>query len=526
VLSLVQPRPRAGAILAVCAALAAVPVAAGCGQSSGSGNAGGDPASIVPATAPLYGEAVVKPEGDQRARLESLLRRILRTDDPGAKLEKAFDDAARKDGVTYTRDIKPWLGKRVGAFLSGVSRRGGAQGAVVAATDDTGKALDALRKGEKVRAHKSYRGVDYEVYASKSAAAAVNDFAVVGTEPALRQVIDTAKGGKALADKGEYGDARGEAGTDGLVTGYLDPDGILGLVSASGQIDPTAVNALRQAFAGAAGKAIAASVQPQDAGFAISAAAIGMRKSSSAPGDAAGAVAAVPGDAWLALGIGNIGAKIDEALTQVGRLGAFAGVGLESVLAQLKQQSGIDIRKDLLSWMGDGALFVRGTSTGAVGGALVVRSKDPAKSQAIVGKIGAFLRKQNVDVSDLSGVAGVDSGLALRFGSSAPEVLLAAAGNRFVAAVGRTSLEKALRPAGRLGANATFRRAAGQLGDGVRPTFYLDIGSVLKLVEQAGAGTDPSYKKAQPYLQAFTAIVAGGKRDGDIGRGRAFVGVR
>jgi uncharacterized protein DUF3352 len=519
--SLAPTRPRAGALLAVCAALAAV----GCGQSSPRGSAGGDPASVVPASTPLYGEAVVKPDGDQKAKLDSLLRRILRTDDPGAKIEKAFDDATRKDGVTYANDVKPWLGKRVGAFLSGVTRGGKPQGAAVVATSDTGKALDALRKGEKVRSHKTYRGVGYDVFQSGSAAAAVGDFAVVGTEAALRQVIDTAKGGNALADKSQYGDARGEAGTDGLVSAYADPDGLLGLAASSGKVDPTVVSALRQAFAGAAGQALAASVSPEDAGFAVSAAATGVRKSGAASGDAAGAVAGVPGDAWLAIGIGDIGGKIGDALTQAGRIGGFAGAGIEAALGQLKAQSGIDVRQDLLSWMGDGALFVRGTSKGSVGGALVVRSKDPAKSSAVVPKLGAFLGKQNAAVRPLTGVAGVDSGIELRFNGS-PEIYVASAGNRFVVAVGREALVSALRPAGRLGADATFRRAAGQLGQGMRPAFYLNLGSVLKLVDNSGAATGPDYAKAKPYLQAFTAIVAGAKRDGDVVHANAFVGVR
>jgi hypothetical protein len=508
-------------LLAVCAALAAV----GCGQSSAGGNAAGDPAGVVPASAPLYGEAVVQPDGDQKAKLESLLRRILRTDDPGAKIERTFDDATRKDGVTYAKDVKPWLGKRVGAFLSGVIRGGKPQGAVVAATSDTGKALDALRKGEKVRSHKTYRGVGYDLFQSGSAAAAVGDFAVVGTETALRQVIDTSKGGNALAGKSEYGDARGEAGTDGLVTAYADPDGLLGLAASSGKVDPTVVSALRQAFAGAAGQALAASVSPEDAGFAVSAAATGVRKSGAASGDAAGAVAGVPGDAWLAIGIGDIGGKINDALTQAGRIGGFAGAGIEAALGQLKAQSGIDVRQDLLSWMGDGALFVRGTSKGSVGGALVVRSKDPAKSSAVVPKLGAFLGKQNAEVRPLTGVAGVDSGIELRFNGS-PQIYVASAGNRFVVAVGREALVAALRPAGRLGADATFRRAAGQLGSGVRPAFYLNLGSVLKLVDSSGAATGPDYAKAKPYLQAFTAIVAGAKRDGDVVHANAFVGVR
>src|SRR3954467_7317225 len=258
-------RPRAGAIVAVCASLAAVPVAAGCGESTSGSSGAGDPASVVPAAAPLYREAGVKPDGQQQDKLESLLRRIMRTDDPAAKIEGLFDQAVRKDGITYARDIKPWLGKPAGAFLSSVSRGGEPQGALIVATTDTDKALAAARKGEKVRSHKTYRGVGYDVLDNSTAVAAVKDFLVGGTEVALRQVIDTSKDGKALADKAEYGDARGEAGSDGLVTAYVDPDGLVGMLSSTG-IDPTAVAALRQGFAGAAGKAAAASISPQDGG--------------------------------------------------------------------------------------------------------------------------------------------------------------------------------------------------------------------------------------------------------------------
>ena len=525
-LSLAPTRPRARAILAVCAALAAVPVAAGCGENRSGSSGAGDPASVVPAAAPLYGEAVVRPEGDQKAKLESLLRRIMRTDDPGAKIESLFDRALRKDGITYAHDIEPWLGKRAGAFLSSVSRGGDPQGALIIATTDSDKALEAARKGEKVRTHKTYRGVGYDVLSrDRTAVAVVKDFLVGGTEAALRQVIDTSKDGKALADKAEYGDARGEAGSDGLVTAYVDPDGLIGLAASTG-IDPAAVTALRQGFAGAAGKAAAASISPEDGGFSVAGAAIGLRKTTGPDGDAAGAVAAVPGDAWLAFGIGNLGSKLDDAIAQAGRVGGFAGIGIDTVLNQLKARSGIDLREDVLSWMGDSAIFVRGTSKGSVGGALVVRSKDPQKSTALVGKLATFLRQQNVDVRELSGVGGVDRGLQLSFGPGSPQVFVAAAGNRFVVAVGRSSLLAALRPAGRLGANATFRRAASQLGEGIRPSFYLDLASVLKLVEATGSGTDPDFRKAKPYLQAFTAIVAGGERDGDTGRGQAFVGVR
>jgi hypothetical protein len=501
-----------------------VPVAAGCGESA-RGNADGDPASLVPRTAPLYGEAVVRPEGDQRVRLDALLRRILRTDKPGAKLEKAFDDATRKNGITYAGDVKPWLGKRVGAFLAGLNG-GHPQGAAIIATTDTSKALETLRKGEAVRASKTYRDVGYQVLARGPSLAGIGNFAVIGTEGAVRQVIDTSKdSGQALAGKPEYGDARGQAGTDGLATVYIDPDALLGVLESSGKINPAVAAALHQAVAGAAGRAVAASVQPQDAGFDVSAAAIGLAKSSTPGGDAAGELASVPSDAWLAVGLGNIGGKLDDLIAQAGRSGAFAGIGLDVVLGQFRQQSGIDIRKDVLSWMGDGALFVRGAEKGRVGGALVVRSKDPGRSAALIPKLAAYLREQNVRVADLQGVTGVDRGIGVKL-NGAPEILAASAGSRFVVAVGRSSLQAALRPAGRLGANAAFRRAAGQLPGGIRPAFFFDLAPVLGLVAHSSKGSDPGFKKAEPYLRAFTVIVAGAKRDGDIGRLRAFVGVR
>ena len=89
-------------VLALCAA-----IAAGCGSSSGSGG-DDDPAALVPASAPVYVEAVLHPDGKVRTDVEGALKKILRTDDPNAKildlLEKAGDD---KD-LTFKDDVAPW----------------------------------------------------------------------------------------------------------------------------------------------------------------------------------------------------------------------------------------------------------------------------------------------------------------------------------------------------------------------------------------------------------------------------------
>src|SRR4051794_3854982 len=344
--------PARRAALAACAALAIVPVAAGCGESSG-GNAGADPASVVPGSAPLYGEAVVKPEGDQREQLESLLRRVMRTDDPSAAIERAIDKSLRKDGATYAQDIKPWLGKRVGAFLSGVTRGGDPRGAFVAATTDPQQAFKAVHKGEKVKAKRTYRDVSYDVLENHTAVASVGDFLVGGTEGALHQVIDTSKdSGHSLANNDDYGDARGEVGGDGLASVYADPQGLLDVATSSGAVDRTAITGVRSVLGKALGRAFAASVKAEDAGASVTTAAIGLGKTSPVDsGDAAGALAAVPDDAWLAFGVGNIGARVEAGLKQATTLGGLGGIDIDTLLGQLRRSSGIDLRRDLLDWM-------------------------------------------------------------------------------------------------------------------------------------------------------------------------------
>ena len=103
-----------------------VALLAGCGGDGGgsSAPAGPDPATVTPADAPLFAEAVVRPEGDRKEALESALSKLLATDDPGAFVVERLDKwlAAEDAGITYEEDIEPWLGEQAGFFLADVRR--------------------------------------------------------------------------------------------------------------------------------------------------------------------------------------------------------------------------------------------------------------------------------------------------------------------------------------------------------------------------------------------------------------------
>ena len=517
------PRPRARAVLAAGATLALAGFGIGCGESGGNPDA--DPAAVVPSGAPIYLEATVQPEGSQRDEVEAVLKKVMRTSDPSAKLKQAFNDSARKDNVQFDRDVKPWLGKRVGLFFTSFGRNGqNADGAAVIATDDQDAALKTLRKGEKGLREKTYKDTKYQVSRDDTAIAGIGDYAVIGSEAGVRAVIETKDdSGRSLAKNDQYTKTRDEAG-DGIGFAYFDPNALLNAVASGGGVNSTAIAPLRQVLAGQGTKSVGASVNAQSDGFSITTAALGAKASKVAPGNASAALKGVPGDSWLAVGVGNIGGQLEQALRQFAQIGGLAGTNVDQVLEQLRQQSGLDVRKDLLAWMGDGAIFVRGESLGDIGGGLIVDSKDPKSTQRGISRVARLLRRQGQTVTRVSGIGGVDVGISLQ-AKQGIDVYLVSAGDKFIAAVGRGALEAALKPSSTLGDDAGFKAASAKL-DGLDPLLYFELQPVLTLADSAGAGNDAGFQKAKPYLQAFTALVAGTKREGDVSRGKVFVGVK
>jgi len=192
----------------------------------------------------------------------------------------------------------------------------------------------------------------------------------------------------------------------------------------------------------------------------------------------------------------------------------------ESVLAQLQQTTGLDLRRDVLAWMGDAGVFLAGTDRGA----LVVHSKDPAATRAFVRKLRPLVTRGGGATAGALDAPGVDEGFVLRHdngGGRSGEVLVAAGGDKFVVATSRRALREALGGGATLGDAAAFTGAAGKLGGGMRPSLFVDIERATRLAA-AAKGSDEHFAHVRPYLDAFGVVVAGTKPDGDVTRGRAI----
>lgn len=487
--------------LSLLALAGALPVA-GCGSTS-SAPAADDPAGAVPASAPLYAEAVVQPTGALKANVDSVARRVLRTNDPAAKIAGLFDSGARSYGLTWKEDVQPWLGSRAGAAITGFGPKGRPYGVIVLTSRDDAKARAAIAKARGLQ-DGAYKGVHYRYEPSDGFAAAVTGGRVlVGSEAGVKAAID-ATTGDSLAESGTLAKARQAVPGGGLGFVYADVPALVthATAQAGSSSGPTA--ALLAGIGTVLPQTLAAQLGVQKDQLTLDAALLGSKTRRDPGAGGADAVAALPGDSWLALGVGDVGGMLQDALAQASSSGLGA-IGVSALEQQFRTQTGLDLQRDLLSWMGDAGIFVRGLN-GDVSGALVVHSKDPAASRRAVEKLPALVRSQHGHVTPLAG-KGIDAGFTIRSPGS-PVVAVVAAGDRFVVAVGKGALHDALAPAKTLASTSAFTQAAGRLGGSYRPALFVDLARLSGLLDSGAS--------AKPALGAFGALVAGAKREGDV----------
>jgi len=509
------------AALAACAALA--PAVAACGGSGGNPDA--DPAAVVPARAPVYVEAAIRPEGDAAEAVDELGRKLAGVDDVGAELRRLIEKEARESDkdFSYKEDVEPWLGDRVGLFfheLQGAEDE--PEGAIVLTTKDADKARETLEAalavgddGKKVKLTKrTHRKVEYRVDPENDATAMVGDYAIFGDESGVKAAID-AQEAESLAEADAFKKARDQVPSEGLGFAYL---GLRQLLSGLG---PQGA-ALRPLLEGA-GDSIAIALTAEKDLIQLDTASLGVSGGGGAATGPGKVFESLPQEAWLAAGLADVGGQISRALEQFGQLGALGGVDVQR---EIQRQTGLDVERDLIAWMGDAGVFVTGESVADIGGGLVVESKDRAATRRAIPRIAqAVARLGGASVGPAP--SGVDAGATLRFARLPLPVALALDGDRFVIGVGEAAIEAATGGGGTLGDNPAFEAAQGRLGDGMEPAFFVDMGPVSELASTAGLEQqgEPG-RRVQQALEALTAIVAGTRREGDIARARVVVTVK
>jgi hypothetical protein len=595
-----RPRRRAAAP-ALLVFAAAVLALAGCGSSSSPGSSA-DPASVVPASAALYLGAVVQPGGSLKSSATAAASTLTHQPDSYARLAAVLQTPGSPP-LTYSHDLAPWLGTNAGIFLTSLSTSGaattqlqqllgevlqggasstpsawpfasGVQGAIVLDTSDSSKAASFIStEAGNAGAHPaSYRGVDYQASTGGEAFGIVDRLAVLGTVTGLHGVIDTSLGSPSLVHAADYSKLLSSAPSGTLAHVYSNPTVAGSSASSTAGSASSAIGAGAQGLGGLIGllggaRTVNLSLVPSSNSIALDVDSLPTTSGSSSAaggGGLTGSAAAgaqtldeLPGESWLAAGLGNAGVTFSgdvQALhglaSLIGSLGSSSsGAGaaseessasgfdvkglLDGILAPLSALSapGAQSQHDFLSWMSSAGLFASGSGIVNLRGGIVLDSKNPSLSKAAVAKLGGALEKSGGSVQSIS-IPGTDAAISARVNGLPVELDIAngvgASGKtKFVIGLGEASVQDALKPSSTLLSAASTSTAAGTLGEGIRPSAIVEFAPLLSLLEGVGLSEDPSISHVLPYLRSLSTLVGGGKSlGGGIERYRLVAGLQ
>jgi hypothetical protein len=566
---------------------------AACGSSHTIGTSA-DPAGVVPASAPLYAGAVVRPSEPLKAAAQTAGQTLTHERDPYQRLLAALQTPGSPT-LDFSHDVAPWLGPRAGIFLTKTGSSGeddigrmlsllgrglfgsstaafpfagnGLQGAIVLDTSDVEKARSFLdSQAERAGAHAaSYRGVSYMLASDGVAFGIVDRFAVIGSESALHGVIETSLGGPSLTGAADYSKLLAAAPGETLAHVYANTGAFLGssapaepspALGPAGAAPQTAgLGGLVELLAGA--RPVNISLVPSTTSIALDADALASA-STGAPGGLLSsslqgerALGELPGEAWLAIGLGEVGASLGKDVRGLRTLASLpsslagtsssgqpsSGISVQGLLDAILTPLGIlgasdaEAKREFQSWMGSAGLYASGSGLLELKGGIVIASHDPALSSAAVGKLGAKLLAAGDSVSPAS-IPGTSEALSAKL-AGLPVALDIADGRaadgqaKFVIGIGAASVTAALSPTSTLSTAASHGVAASALGEGIQPSISVDFQTLLSLLEGVGLQEDPTISPVVPYLRSLTTLAAGGKvLSSGVERFRLVVGLQ
>lgn len=522
-----MPGPRH--TLAAACLLAALPVSvlAGCGDDGGSSEL----AQLAPPDSPLYAEVALFPDDDRTDALASLTDRIGGLSDPEGELAALIDGELEgvTSDVTYDEDIKPWLGDTGAAFVRSFEPTDAAAGMIDAAymlaVSDTEAAqtfIDDLAASEPEAAEeREYEGIGYTLDpASDTAVGLVDSIMVIGTEPAFKAAVD-AQGGDSLADADDFSEESGSLDDENLAEVWVDLGTALDAAAATGSAEE--VDAARAALEPLLSEPIALSLAATEEAMTLEASAAG---GAGFTGNSE-LLGGLPGSSWLAVAVEDAGASLQESLSGIESLAGELGdpsVSPDAIAGLLQAQLGIDLEDDLLSWIGNAAFSVSGTSPFDLRAGALLETSDPEATGRVVdaGK-DLFEAQAGVPTSAPTLEDAVDGFTAQGPGGASVEVALL--DDVLIGAFGGSDpAGEFVEPEESLEDAELYSAAQDALSGDFEAVAFVGLQDFLTVAEQGDDG-DTDYDAARPYTENLSYVIFGTAEADGRERSRLVVGV-
>ena len=489
-------------LLLIAVLLLPVSLAAGCGDT---GEAASGASELVPAGAVMYGEANLKPAGDQRQAIDSILAKFTGGAGAGGKLKDLIEKGLQKSNapISFKKDVEPWLGDEAAFFASGVGQNGRLEAtAGLIATDDEAKARDALEKSAEGKTEKhDYKDVEYLTDSTGEAGAVFDGFLVLGSEAGVKAAIDASKDGPTLSADDDYKKATEDAASDRLGLFYVNSPEFVRAARETGTPLPDSFNKLFQ-------EPVVVTADADDDGVVFEGKVpASLARSFAFFGESSDLLRELPADSWLALGQKDLGKLMDFYVD------AFAGIagGRDAIEGQFKAATGLDLQRDVLSWMGDFGIFVRGTSLANLDGAFVVQTSDEAASRRFLAALERLAKTQSQGNGEFRPRSG---GFTIAIPDVPKPIYAFVQDGKVVFAYGDAAAKDAVSPANRLGDSQEFTSVKDSLGD-YNVSFFMLVKPILDLVDSTSARDDADWQDARPYLEPLNALVGGTSGSGD-----------
>ncbi len=511
-----KPR-RIHALLLACFAVPAA-ILAGCGGGGGGGSVDVGPAAAVPASTPIYLDATVKPTGSTQADAKAALGKVLDTDDPGGKIVSLIEDQAKSDGhpIDYQQDVAPWLGQKAGVFFTSFGEE--SKGSAVIETTNPQASLAFAQKvsGDTATdpAPQTYNGATYQ--ASKSEPGQVfgmvGDFLVTGDLDGFKAAVD-ANSGDSLGDDSDFKDSIGDLPDDRLGTIYTIPKTFIDALGS--QFDAASKAAIEKSAGENLNQPVAGALTATANSFQLEA--TGGNQGVDTPESSL--IGDVPGQSWLALGVGDLGDNLKQSIEQLkDQIPTF-----EAAQQQIEQATGSTLEQ-LYGALGDAVIYVQGETQSTLTGALIVQSKDTELTTRLLNQLQGLLRLGSTGVKPLS-LSGGGTGFQMSDPSIPQPIEIAQQGDKLVIGYGSGSAEASLTPAQTLSDSQTFTTAHDQISS-LGTDLFVSLQPIFALAESSGAKSDPDYQQAKPYLDALGYVVTGSGSSGDKADFKAVLGLK
>jgi Protein of unknown function (DUF3352) len=522
-----RARMKSRLVLLLAAALIAALAVAGCGGSDDSGSAG-DPAAVAPASAPLYLEVAVQPEGELKANIEGLVENLTGINDVGGLIVGQIEEAASDsdEPVDFEKEVEPWLGETAGMFFEAYDGDDFESYGIAVQTTDTDATqqfIDNQIVGQDEPVEEgSYEGTDFVVETDDGTTIGViGDLFVFAEDEATFKAAVDAADGEALSDSEDFTKALDGVPANSFASVYADVGALI--EQSGGAIDPDAKQLLDTAGIDPEEMTLTTSLVPGsdqlEVDFASDFGGVEVPT-----GDASDLLGALPKSSIAAFAAADFGKQLQEGIDSLDKSG-IPGEVPPNELKKGLAAAGIDLDK-IAGSLQDAGVFVTGANKSSLGGALVLTTKS-GEAANTVASIGLFLRAARVP--GVTAIKGKTSGFSVRSDELGRQPIVVVANEtRIAVAYGAKAAKLALdeSEAATLGDSATYKAAAASL-EGTPITGFADGPGVLKLVESLIPPEDKlEFAEAKPYLRKarFLAIGSGSSGEGELFTAKLILG--